>query len=69
MKLRITLVIAITSLFIGCNFFLFNGSLNAQTKGIFIDKRDGVTYKWVKAGGMDWMIENLKFVTPVGSWV
>ena len=66
-KLRMFTVLVSALLFTGS--FLFYGNLNAQDKGIFLDKRDGHTYKWVKTAGLVWMIENLKFATPTGSWI
>lgn len=52
-----------------CSTLFFYGTLNAQDKGIFIDKRDGHGYKWLKTGNQVWMIENLKFATAAGSWI
>jgi uncharacterized protein (TIGR02145 family) len=57
------LLSAFSSLILVCN------PVNAQDKGTFADTRDGHVYNWIKAGKQAWMIENLKFNAPVGSWV
>lgn len=69
MRIKKTILTVLTSVLLLCNTFLFYGSLNAQDKGIIIDKRDGQAYKWVKTGNLVWMIENLKFAIEAGSWV
>ena len=69
MRIKITGFYAITFFLLLCNTVLFHGNLNAQDNGIYTDKRDGHTYKWVKSGGMEWMIENLRFATDAGSWL
>jgi len=40
-----------------------------QEKGSFTDKRDGHTYRWVMFGKQAWMLGNLDYKTPAGSWV
>jgi uncharacterized protein (TIGR02145 family) len=40
-----------------------------QNKGTFTDSRDGHTYKWIMFGKQAWMLGNLDFKTPEGSWV
>jgi uncharacterized protein (TIGR02145 family) len=69
MRIKMTKLMLLVSAMVLCTVFLFQGTLNAQTKGIFVDKRDGHTYKWMKTGGLDWMIENLRFATNEGSWL
>jgi len=43
--------------------------VSGQDKGTFKDTRDGHVYKWVKSGTQVWMVTNLKFITPAGSWI
>ena len=69
MRINKTMFMMLTSVLLLCNTLLFYGNLNAQVKGIFIDKRDGHAYKWIKAGNQVWMVENLKFATTGGSWI
>ena len=40
-----------------------------QDKGTFTDKRDGHTYRWAMFGKQAWMLGNLDYKTPVGSWI
>lgn len=49
--------------------FLFCGTLAAQEKGTYTDKRDGQVYTFARIGKKVWMLENLNFVTPAGSWI
>ena len=49
-------------------FFLFSGILQAQDKGTFVDKRDNQVYKFAKLGKQVWLLQNLNYVTPAGSW-
>ena len=37
-------------------------------EGTFVDPRDGQEYSWVKTGNQRWMVENLNYYTPGGSW-
>jgi uncharacterized protein (TIGR02145 family) len=41
----------------------------AATKGTVTDKRDKHVYGWAKIGTYSWMVTNLKFATPAGSWI
>lgn len=41
--------------------------LPAET-GTFTDPRDGVEYKWVRSGDLDWMAENLRAEADSGVW-
>ncbi len=36
--------------------------------GIFEDKRDGKTYKWIRVENFIWMSDNLNYHTEEGSW-
>lgn len=49
-------------------FLVFTGSLLAQEKGTFTDKRDSKTYKYANIGKQVWMIQNLNYTTQFGSW-
>lgn len=40
-----------------------------QDKGTFTDKRDGHVYRWVIFGKHAWMLGNLDYKTPAGSWI
>jgi len=40
-----------------------------QVKGTFTDARDGHAYRWAKFGKQVWLIGNLDYKTPAGSWV
>ena len=40
-----------------------------QDKGTFVDARNGHTYRWIKFGKHAWMLGNLDYKTPAGSWV
>jgi uncharacterized protein (TIGR02145 family) len=59
-------IFSITLLIFIClpTFFLFG-----QHKGTFADKRDGQTYNWEMFGKQAWMLCNLNYKTPAGSWV
>lgn len=58
-----------TCAMIVCFVLSGNGYVSGQDKGTFADKRDGHVYKWVKTGPQVWMITNLRFITPAGSWI
>ena len=40
-----------------------------QNKGTFTDNRNGHTYRWAMFGKQAWMLGNLDYKTPAGSWV
>ena len=40
-----------------------------QDKGTFTDTRDNHIYRWIKFGKQAWMLGNLDYKTPAGSWV
>ncbi len=68
MRIKNTIFTAQTVVLLLTALFFLNGNLSAQQKGTFVDKRDGNSYKWVKAGNQMWMVDNLRFATPNGSW-
>jgi len=45
------------------------GFIYGQDKGTFTDKRDGHTYRWAAFGKQVWLLGNLGYKTPTGSWV
>ncbi len=49
------------------NIFIISISINAQQEGVFTDKRDGQTYKWIRVGLRVWMAKNLNYSTE-NSW-
>jgi uncharacterized protein (TIGR02145 family) len=56
------------TLIIFAAYFFITGVVMAQDKGTFVDKRDNHAYKFAKLGKQVWMLQNLAFVTPAGSW-
>jgi uncharacterized protein (TIGR02145 family) len=40
-----------------------------QGNGTFKDSRDGHIYRWTMFGKQAWMLGNLDFKTPAGSWI
>jgi uncharacterized protein (TIGR02145 family) len=55
-------------LFLFSLLLIFGGIAQAQDKGTFVDKRDNHSYKFAKIGKQVWMVQNLNFATPAGSW-
>jgi len=46
-----------------------NSCEKEETSGIYIDNRDGQSYRYVKIGNQYWMTENINYVVSNGCWV
>jgi uncharacterized protein (TIGR02145 family) len=67
-KVSLPVFTLITVLFL--NILLLNAPAAGQvTKGTITDKRDKHVYGWVRIGNFSWLVNNLKFATPAGSWI
>jgi uncharacterized protein (TIGR02145 family) len=69
MKNMITRMAVLKGMALFCAMYFISGTILAQDKGIYADKRDGQVYAFSKIGKQVWMLENLKFATPEGSWI
>lgn len=65
----ILILIGFTVIIFSCNDDEITNDCEGISEGLFLDTRDGKTYKTVKIGNQLWMAENLNYDAGSGSWV